>query len=150
MKHGAVVQDNGTFNFTNTDALVTAVGSMNIFGHTLNWHQNNNATYLKNYSGITVPSATENLGNPDFEQGLTGWSIFNSGNPAGTSTITTTNVAGETHGGTTAMKVINPIGYPGSQWRVQIASILVNTTPGAQYTFSYWVKAASAGGSIRL
>src|SRR5215471_18862301 len=56
MKHGAVVQDNGTFNFTNTDALVTAVGSMNIFGHTLNWHQNNNATYLKNYSGITVPS----------------------------------------------------------------------------------------------
>jgi len=150
MKHGAVVQDNGSFNFTNTDALVTAAGSLDIFGHTLNWHQNQNATYLKNYSGITVPAATENLTNPGFESGLTGWSVFNSGNPSGNATITTTTVASEIHGGTTGMKVINPTAYPGSQWRVQVASILVATTPGAQYTFSYWVKAASAGGSIRL
>jgi endo-1,4-beta-xylanase len=150
MKHGAVVQDNGSFNFTNTDALVSAVGTMDIFGHTLNWHANNNATYLKNYSGITVPSAIENLGNAGFEQGLTGWSVFNSGNPSGSATITTTTVASEIHGGTTGMKVINPTAYPGNQWRVQVASILVNTTPGTQYTFSYWVKAVSAGGSIRL
>jgi endo-1,4-beta-xylanase len=150
MKHGAIVQDNGAMNFNNTDALVAAVGPMDIFGHTLNWHANNNATYLKNYAGITVPAATENLSNPGFESGLTGWSVFNSGNPAGTSTITTTTAAGEVRTGTTAMKVVNPIGYPGSQWRVQVASILVPTTPGTQYTFSYWVRAANAGGSIRL
>jgi len=150
MKHGAIVQDNGSYNFTFADALVAGAGSMNVFGHTLNWHQNQNATYLKNYSGITVPAATENLTNPGFESGLTGWSVFNSGNPSGNATITTTTVASEIHGGTTGMKVINPTAYPGSQWRVQVASILVATTPGAQYTFSYWVKAASAGGSIRL
>lgn len=150
MKHGAIVQDNGTFNWTNTDALVAAAGTLGVFGHTLNWHQNNNATYLKNFSGITVPAATENLTNPGFESGLTGWSVFNSGNPSGNATITTTNVASELHGGTTAMKVINPTAYPGSQWRVQVASILATTVPGSQYTFSYWVKAATAGGSIRL
>jgi len=150
MKHGAIVQDNGAMNFTNTDALVTAIGAQDIFGHTLIWHQNQNATYLKNFAGITIPAAVEQLTNPGFESGLTGWSVFNSGNPAGTSTITTTTVPAELHGGTTAMKVINPIGYPGSQWRVQIASILVPTTVGTQYTFSYWIKAAAAGGTVRL
>jgi endo-1,4-beta-xylanase len=33
---------------------------------------------------------------------------------------------------------------------VQVASGLFNTIVGQQYTFSYWVKAASASGSIRL
>ena len=150
MKHGAIVQNNGTYNFTNTDAMVAAVGAMDIFGHTLLWHQNQNAAYLKNFAGITLPAATEQLANPGFESALTGWSVFNSGNPAGTSTITTTTVAGEIRTGATAMKVINPIGYPGSQWRVQIASILVPTTVGTQYTFSYWIKAAAGGGTVRL
>jgi endo-1,4-beta-xylanase len=150
MKHGAIVQDNGTLNFTNTDALVNAVGTQNIFGHTLAWHANQNGTYLRNFSGITVPAATENLSNAGFENGLTGWSALNTGNPAGSATITTTRVASEIRSGTTAMKVINPTAYPGSQWRVQVASILVPTTVGTQYTISYYVKAAAAGGSIRL
>lgn len=150
MKHGAVVQDNGTFNYTNTDALVNAAGAMNVFGHTLAWHSNQNATYLKNFSGLIIPAATELLGNPGFEGGLTGWSTFNSGNPAGTSTITTGSGAAEVRTGTGSMKVINPTGYPGSQWRVQVSSIQFPTTAGKQYRISYWVKAATAGGSIRL
>ena len=150
MKHGAVVRDNGTYNFTNTDAMVTALGSMDIFGHVLVWHANQNATYLKNFSGIVVPAATENLTNPGFENGVTDWGVINSGNPNGTSTITATTVTGEVRTGTTAMKIVNPIGYPGSQWRVQIGSVLVPTTPNKQYVFSYWVKAATAGGIIRL
>jgi endo-1,4-beta-xylanase len=150
MKHGAVVQDNGSFNFTNTDALVNAVGSSGLFGHTLGWHSNQNANYLKSYAGIVVPAAAELITNGGFESGLSSWSIFNSGNPAGTSTITASNVAGEVRTGTQAMKVVNPVGYPGSQWRVQVACSLMNTTPGKQYVFTYWVKAATAGGSIRL
>ncbi|MCG2614290.1 endo-1,4-beta-xylanase [Terrimonas sp. NA20] len=150
MKHGAIVQSNGTYNFTNADAMVAAVGPMEVFGHTLLWHQNQNATYLKNYAGITVPAATELATNPGFESGLTGWSVFNSGNPAGTSTITATSVTSEVRTGTGAMKVVNPTGYPGSQWRVQVSSGTFNTTVGAQYRIAYWVRAASAGGSIRL
>jgi endo-1,4-beta-xylanase len=150
MKHGAVVLDNGTYNFTNTDALVTASGSLNIFGHTLGWHQNQNATYLKNFAGITIPAATELATNPGFESGLNGWSVFNSGNPAGTATITAGSGTSEVRTGTGSMKVVNPTAYAGSQWRVQVSSTAFATTPSKQYTISYWVKAASASGSIRL
>lgn len=48
------------------------------------------------------------------------------------------------------MKVVNSTGYPGSQWRVQVASALFATTPGENYAISYWVKAASGSGSIRM
>jgi endo-1,4-beta-xylanase len=150
MKHGAIVQANGTYNFAQADAMVAALGSMDIFGHTLLWHQNQNATYLKNYAGITVPASTELATNPGFENGLNNWSIFNTGNPAGSATIAATTVATEIRSGTTAMKVVNPTAYTNSQWRVQVSSGAINTTPGTQYTISYWVKAAAPNGSIRL
>ncbi|MEO6733399.1 MAG: endo-1,4-beta-xylanase [Ferruginibacter sp.] len=147
MKHGAIVRDNGTMDFTNTDALVNAVGTMDIFGHVLGWHANQNATYLKNNSGLVATSATENLGNPGFETGgLTGWSVLNSNG----ATASATTSAGEFRSGTTAMKVVNPTAWPGNQWKVKIASMLVATTAGKQYDISYWVKAATAGGSLRL
>ena len=146
MKHSSIVKDNGTMDFTNTDALVAATGSLDIFGHTLGWHSQQNATYLKAYSGLVVPAALENLTNGGFESGLTGWSVFNSNG----ATISATTTAGEFRTGTSAMKVINPTAYPGNQYKVQVAGILVPTTIGKQYTFSYWVKAASGGGSIRL
>src|SRR5262249_40124209 len=80
MKHGAIVKDNGTMDFTQADALVNAVGGMQIHGHTLSWYANQNATYLKSYAGITVPSATELVTNGGFESGLSGWSTFNASN----------------------------------------------------------------------
>jgi endo-1,4-beta-xylanase len=148
MKHGAVVQNNGSFNFTQADALVAAVGSMDVFGHTLGWHQNQNATYLKNYAGITLPAATELLpGNVGFESGNTNWSIFNTNG----ATITfQTGDAANAHAGNSYMKVVNPTAQTGNQWKVQVSSAAFATTVGKQYVISYWVKAASAGGSIRL
>jgi endo-1,4-beta-xylanase len=154
MKHGAIVEDNGTLDFTNADALVAASNGMQIFGHTLGWHQNQNATYLKNFAGIVVPAAAELIANGGFEDGgaanFTNWANYNTGNPAGTSQITVGAGANEVRTGTRSMKVHNPIGYPGSQWRVQVASDLFNTVSGEDYIISYWVKAASAGGSIRM
>ena len=67
MKHGAVVQHNGSFNFTQTDALVNAAAGLQIFGHTLGWHQNQNASYIKNIAGIIAPAATELITNGGFE-----------------------------------------------------------------------------------
>src|SRR6478735_4056486 len=43
MKHGAIVQSNGNFDFSQADAMIAAAGSMDVFGHTLGWHQNQNA-----------------------------------------------------------------------------------------------------------
>lgn len=154
MKHGAIVRDDGSLNFTNTDALVAATGDLDIFGHTLGWHQNQNASYLKNFSGIVIPAATNLVANGGFEAGsgtaFNNWSVFNSGNPTGSATIAVGAGANEVRTGTRSMRVVNPTAYPGNQWRVQVASDLINTSNGRQYTVSYWVRAANAGGSIRL
>ncbi len=146
MKHNAIVKDNGTMDFTNTDALVASVGSMDIFGHTLGWHSQQNTTWLKSYSGLVVPAATELATNPGFESGLTGWSVFNTNG----ATITASTATGDAKTGTGCMKVVNPTANTGNQWRVQVSSAAFATTPSKQYVISYWVKAASAGGSIRL
>lgn len=151
MKHSQVVQNNGAYDYSRIDALMATVPSDKlIYGHVLAWHSQQNRTYLRSYTGLTAPSAVELLANPGFETGLTNWSTFNTGNPAGTSTITSNTVAAEVRTGTTAMKVVNPIGYPGSQWRVQVSSPAFVTVPGKQYVISYWVKTNSSGGSIRL
>lgn len=149
MKHGAIQQDNGSLDFSRPDAMLAAMAGVEVFGHTLGWHQNQNAGFLKNYAGL-IGISGENLPNPGFESGLTSWSIWNTGNPSGTSTISAGSGATEVRTGAGSMKVVNPVGYPGSQWRVQVASPLIPTTVGRQYIISYWVKAATAGGSLRL
>lgn len=150
MKHGSIVQSNGSFNWTNTDQLVNLLGNTRLFGHVLGWHSQQNASYLKDFAGITVPASIELLPNNGFENGLNSWSTFNSGNPAGTSTIAGGSGAAEVRTGNGSMRVVNPVGYPGNQWRVQVASAIMTVVPGRQYNFSYWVRANAAGGSIRL
>ncbi|MGN6540518.1 MAG: endo-1,4-beta-xylanase, partial [Ginsengibacter sp.] len=47
MKHGAIVKDDGSFDFTNADAMLNVATSagLKVYGHTLVWHENQNATY---------------------------------------------------------------------------------------------------------
>lgn len=49
MKHAANVQNNGMYNFTNSDELVSIAqaAGLEVYGHTLVWHQNNNGNYLR-------------------------------------------------------------------------------------------------------
>src|SRR5687768_5064356 len=112
MKHGAIVQNNGNFDFTRTDALVQAAAPLQVFGHTLAWHSNQNASYLKNFAGIVSANGPELLSNTGFEDGLNNWSTFNTGEPAGTATITTGTGNGEVRTGNGSLKVINPNAYP--------------------------------------
>ena len=150
MKHGAVVKDDGTLDFTRPDQMMQALGNVEVFGHTLGWHQNQNASYLKTFSGLNQSTSAEMLTNPGFESSLNNWSIFNTGDPSGSATIALSNAVSEIHSGNSAVKVMNPTAYTGSQWKVQMASQLVPTEVGKQYIISYWIKAATANGSIRI
>ncbi|WP_460677345.1 glucuronyl esterase domain-containing protein [Hymenobacter coalescens] len=94
------------------------------------------------FQAVTSQLAT----NPGFENGLTGWTTLNTNG----ATITANAVASEARSGTGSMKVVNPTAQPGNQWRVQVSSAAFPTTIGKQYIISYWVRAANAGGSIRL
>jgi endo-1,4-beta-xylanase len=151
MKHGAIVQDNGTLNFTAADAMMDAASGLEVFGHTLGWHENQNATYLKNFAQLVASTGPNQFAaNGSFENGPAGsndgWYVYNSNG----ATVSVGAGVNEVRTGTRSMKVINPTAFGGDQWKVQVASDLVTTMPGDQYTISYWVKAASAGGSIRL
>lgn len=102
--------------------------------------------WMKIDDGAFTNIASQLATNPGFENGLTGWSILNSNGAS----ITALNNPAEAYSGNFSMRVVNPTAWPGNQWRVQVTSTAFPTTAGKQYVISYWVRAASPGGSIRL
>ena len=60
MKHGAVVQANGSLNLDNVNKLLKLAkeGNVSVFGHTLCWHANQNAAYLNTLIAPDVLSST--------------------------------------------------------------------------------------------
>lgn len=85
MKHGPIVQSDGSLNLDNVNDFITSASESGVavFGHTLAWHANQNATYLNSLiTPLTVtPPAIPNsldlsgLQNADFVN----WDISNSG-----------------------------------------------------------------------
>jgi len=156
MKNSSLVNSSGQFNFSTADAMVAAAQAANIqvHGHVLAWHSQSQGAYYRSVLTTAGPSATNLIPNPGFESGdatsFTNYSVLNTGNPAGSSTITVGSGASEVRNGTRSMKVVNPTAYTTDQWRVQVGTDAIALTPGKQYQISYWVKAATANGSIRL
>ncbi|GAA4917832.1 endo-1,4-beta-xylanase [Mucilaginibacter defluvii] len=60
MKHGAVVQANGELALTPVTNLVSIAknAGLTVYGHTLAWHANQNATYLKSLIAPVITSST--------------------------------------------------------------------------------------------
>lgn len=56
MKHGAMVNSKGEINFKTIDDFIAATkaGGLKVFGHTLVWHSNQNASYLNSIIAPTV------------------------------------------------------------------------------------------------
>jgi GH35 family endo-1,4-beta-xylanase len=62
MKHGAIVQADGSLSLDNVNKLLKTAqeANLSVFGHTLCWHANQNATYLnKLIAPIKIPGGTE-------------------------------------------------------------------------------------------
>ena len=76
MKHGAVVQDDGTLNLASVANFISTAKAANmaIYGHTLCWHDNQNAGYLNSTIAPTVNPGTggpawDVVTSADFETG---------------------------------------------------------------------------------
>ncbi|MDP4210174.1 MAG: endo-1,4-beta-xylanase [Bacteroidota bacterium] len=143
MKHGALVQNDGSIDFTKADALYNAAtaAGLEVYGHTLGWHSNQNATYLKNYAKIVIPASTELLSNPGFETTnsslFANWSVLNTS--LGTfSAATGANV----HAGSYALKCA--VTTAGSSWKMQILSDAASVSSSKTYTVSFFIKADAA------
>ncbi|CAN5373077.1 hypothetical protein BH11BAC3_BH11BAC3_15620 [soil metagenome] len=156
MKNNALGNGSGGYNFSTADAMVAAAQAANIqiHGHVLAWHAQAQGDYYRSFLNAASPGTTNLAQNAGFENGdatsFTNFSILNTGNPAGTATVTVGTGTAEVHSGSRSMKVVNPTAYNTEQWRVQVATDAIPLTVGKQYQVSYWVKAMAANGSIRL
>ncbi|WP_394992793.1 endo-1,4-beta-xylanase [Emticicia sp.] len=150
MKHGSLVKNDGNVDFTSADALFNAATSagLEVFGHTLGWHQNQNATYLKSVIGGGAGTNPVNLlVNGGFELGsgndFTNWSKYN-----GANSIVQTTIATEKTEGTRALKAI--VNTAGDPWSVQLASDEFKTVSGKSFKISFSIKALSPNGLMRV
>ena len=155
MKHGAIVRDDGSFDFSRTDEMVnlaTAAG-LEVFGHTLVWHQNQNGNYLRSLTVSGGGNSTNLLPVGDFEAGtgttgtgsalFTGWNVLVGGTSAGTfSAVTGNNSARALEANvTTAGANAYDMQAIGSSWTAVV---------GKQYKVSVDIKSSVANGKIRL
>ncbi|HKK73499.1 MAG TPA: endo-1,4-beta-xylanase [Saprospiraceae bacterium] len=96
----------------------------------------------------TVCQSQNLLSNPGFEEGtgntFTGWDIFNE--ISGTFSEGTAD--GDFRSGERGL--VGTVTMPGEAWHLQLASTPIPTQIGGEYTFSVWVKAATADTEIRF
>lgn len=148
MKHGAIQKSNGTKDFATADNMINALNGIPVFGHTLAWHQNQNASYLNTVLGLSSEApVVELINNGTLEAGALGdWGVWN--NAGGAASVTVTNDAAYVFQGTYAMKVVNPVN--GNPWNVQIASNAFPTVAGKTYRVSFNIRTESGAGQMRL
>ncbi|MBO9729727.1 MAG: endo-1,4-beta-xylanase [Chitinophaga sp.] len=85
MKHGAVVQADGSLNLAKVTSLLQTAkdAGMQVYGHTLAWHANQNAAYLKGLISpllVTSPAYANDLNTTGLkDNSFTNWIKLNAG-----------------------------------------------------------------------
>ncbi|CAN5180823.1 hypothetical protein BH09BAC2_BH09BAC2_12340 [soil metagenome] len=148
MKHGVVVANNGTYDYSKVDEFVdlTSAAGLSIYGHPLIWHKNNNNTYLRSLTSTT--STINLLSNSGFENGFgntfTNWSTQVSSGAVGSFSAETV----APYLGTRSMKV--DVTTPGPfQYNVQAINDPFTAVPGQTYTLTFYAKAALNGSRFK-
>jgi len=145
MKHGANVKNDGSYDFTRTDELVNIAqaAGLDLYGHTLVWHQNNNGTYLRSLTGS---SGSNLVSNPGFENDFGNWTTQVSSTAPTSGSISIVNSGAQS--GSKAARVL--VNTPGPDpWSVQICSDNFSVTATSTYTLRFWAKATIAGQTLR-
>ncbi|RVT74891.1 glycoside hydrolase [Flavobacterium sufflavum] len=148
MKHGAIVQSDGSLSLDNVNKLLKTAQEANVsvFGHTLCWHANQNATYLKKLIAPDVLSTTG-----------PGWDLImennfetdNSSNYQVNSNVTTgyTTVGQGANGTGRALKLTNA-SVRANEWDAQL---YIKFSPavqvGEKYKLTMDVRADAVGSS---
>lgn len=143
MKHGAIVQADGNLALDNVKKLlfVAKEAGTTIYGHTLAWHANQNAAYLKGLITpllVTAPGFNNDLNLAGLKDGtLNGWTKANSG--------AETSIANNGMGaGTKAIKLVST-GTSSSAIDLKLISPSINIIPGKKYEILCYIKSDKAG-----
>lgn len=144
MKHGAMVNAQGNINFAPVDAFIAEAtdAGLRIYGHTLVWHTNQNASYLNSLIAPTVipgSSGSNALDLSGLEDGsFTGWSKNNPGD--GISIVEGAGL-GEN---SPAIKLV--AGAAASNpWDLQLATPEIPVVAGHEYEVSFYIKSDQPG-----
>lgn len=145
MKYGAIVKNDGSYDFSKADELVNIIqaAGMDVYGHTLVWHQNNNGNYLRS---LTSSGGVNLVPNPGFENDFNNWvtQISSTAPTSASISIITSGI----HTGAKAGRV--QVTTPGPDpWSVQVYSDNFSVTSGLTYTLRFWAKAAIEGQTLR-
>ena len=156
MKHGAIVKDDGSFDYTQTDELfnLAATAGLEVYGHTLAWHENQNGNYLRSLTvGTADPNAPNLLPSGDFESGtgtpgvgsslFAGWNLLIGGNAAGSYAAVVGNNSSRALEATVTTAGANA-------YDMQAIGLNWSATVGKQYIVTVDIKAAANGGKVRL
>jgi GH35 family endo-1,4-beta-xylanase len=144
MKHAAMVNSKGEINFTNVDAFIAATKSagLTVFGHTLIWHSNQNASYLNGIIAPTVipgSSGTNVLDLAPIKAGtFTGWTKYNSGK--GIATVANLGLAPSTAAIQLASSASSSLAY-----NLQLTTPTIPIVTGHNYEISFYIKSDVAG-----
>ncbi|WP_321331610.1 endo-1,4-beta-xylanase [uncultured Bacteroides sp.] len=144
MKHAAVVKADGSLDFTNIDNLFakTNAAGLSVFGHTLVWHQNQNAAYLNGLIAPTVipgDAGSNSLDLAGLQDGsFSGWSRNNQG--AG---ITVEDNKGLSNADKALVMISSSTSS--NAWDLQIATPDIPVVSGHTYEVSFYIKSDKAG-----
>ncbi|MDP4261467.1 MAG: endo-1,4-beta-xylanase [Bacteroidota bacterium] len=157
MKHGAIVKNDGSFDFSKTDEMVnqaTAAGLW-IYGHTLTWHQNQNGDYLRSLAAVAGSTDLFAGQNGDFESGSATsfspyWARLVAAPAAATYEVETASPAQ----GTRSFKVtVTTLGTNPYDVQMIQNNSPTNNWPGVlgnQYVIKLWAKTSTTNGSFRV
>lgn len=144
MKHGAMVNSQGELSFGPVDAFIGKAkeAGLSVYGHTLVWHQNQNAGYLNGLIAPTIvpgPAGSNALDLSGLQDGsFTGWNKTNPG--AGIEVVDGAGLSATAK----AVKLISSSSSSGA-WNLQLISPDITIVSGHNYEVSFYIKSEQAG-----
>lgn len=140
MKHGAVVQNDGSLKLDNVSLLLQNAkeAGISVYGHTLCWHSNQNAAYL---NSLIAPEVVESNNNLLDLTGLKDGS-FSNWTVNGASSKSLEEAMGQNGG-----KVIKLVSSSSAKnaWDLSMKTPLISIEPGRQYVVSFYIKSDKVG-----
>lgn len=145
MKHAPMVKADGSLKFEAVDQFIQKLpADMDLYGHTLCWHQNQNAGYLNGLIAPEVipgPAGSNLLDDGSFENGMDGWGSW--GNKETVELTTDEHVEGNQ-----SLKAVID-GSSNAVYAVQVQSPAIPLVVGHHYQISFFIKSDQAG-AVRI
>lgn len=141
MKHRFMVKSSGEIDFSKVDGAMSQISgtNLNVYGHTLVWHANQNASYL---NSLIAPTVIPGSGGGSLlsvsalkDGSFSGWS---QNNEPGISIA-----EGEGLEGGDAIKF--EVTDAGNEWDTQLIGPDISATEGHEYEISFWIRSDDSG-----